>query len=1654
MTTVPEEFRDAPGGIDMSPQGVEKPPIDMDQGIGPKAPLAPETVSRRAAVVKYLKPESEHTYGDLYQAINTGKEEGLRISAASDQDYARQKDNEKLIRDLTTQGPMSPERQKAIWDATQQNKKLTDPTSVFENQFAQKYMDTLYQKDISQTTGGWFDSVVSQVPEEAKAIKEVATGIVGRRQYLMTQMENLEAELKQQGTTGKVFDVVKGMLLPGYTQWNLTHNVSGLNVGEMSPAQGKQIEAERLHLLGLSDDEFKDQVDTIVNNLRHGYLGGNPELALEWVNRMLNYPSTDAAADNMSGILDIVFPIAGSKMARMATKGKSAILVKELEKASQAAEVKESAKSAIKNLPSVDKNTDMYKAFVDDGSLEVHEVKASVADAVGDTGEAAVQKATSRVAARISGTADPAKQTRQELITAFKADTDKIKTNTGGASRDLMLRVEEQMTSSYTKLINLMENDQRVNRTTGVMALEDASRVIKDDMIARSKYRGSENSIMDIKNIAFDSNTNNYSADIIFGRHTGELFRTQDEAKNFQKLYGLTGATPERSGNGFYLRYSKPVNETDDLFRTFLMQTAENVPESGWHSGITNWIRSGSDVLSKAHNMNRLIASTAPSNMLKLMKENSLAIKEANSRVRGGGWISAINNRGKWKQFDAAVKHSQGAIDPETRQQGYFFKTVGELYDHFNRFYGRDPDHIETEAYFQIATNTQQLQALKNTQMYSSLHRMGAEEFTISTIGADGTKQKTNPFVGIPLKEMPKGVDDAAVVFGTHLGNEEVYRNVGSLAKLTEDFNQGRVRGIEVAHPHTDPFKGYGEKIGNARVRYVFTRDVESKPLSLNQIPQRGGLPLAYEYDHSIAQARVRTEAIGNSVRHWFEGRNHIMPMLNRAEGRDLAKQIDTVRQLLQSGSEKEAAAYAGKHTPIPWDTLKGWFYGKNAMLSLDHPIELVPRYQINNMPQYLHDMHPNTIMDGTRRSAVKNEYLKLTEHDPYDLYTSNNLGSAENPLWSYKPAEIADPTQVLNRSISKLISSRYMDDYKIFSVEHWIERAIGLKALSGDPKEIRHSLFYNFVKPNYAPGIDAKIISQLNAERYAIKSFIGTPSQIDTQLHSIAQNLADTIYTKLGPATPYTGVFATIRHPSTFKLLPPWLIEHATDPFTFARSMSFHATMGLFNPAQMLVQSATFANIAALGGRDAIPGTLGHLLHQWSRVNENPAILNFLDKVASNVGAYKPGDFLEARKALISTGFHNVGEEQMLYRLGANPKTIQTTLGEFLDAGTVFFKETEGAVRMGAWYTAWHEMRKVKPTGAFTREDISRVLDRADLMAGNMTRASRSALQAGPGSWATQYVGYTLRLAEQMMGKRLTPQEKGRLIAVYGALFGAPVAENLAGLPFGEIIRKQELENGYDPNKGGISSWVNEGVLGKLMNALSGDYYNIGSRLGTQGIQPLADIWAGDKPTWDIITGAPGEILKNAWSSSDGLRAAMMSLVTGGPNTAKFEDVLAMAKNISTVNKVSQFIMARKLGEWVQRNEGTLAKDVTNTQAAIMASTGLLRTDMADTRYMFQTLKDEKQLEKWVENHFRTMIHRWNRAVHDNNPTERDDWYGKSQALLDLWGYPQEKRAHLLSDAMKDQSTVDRAAYQYYLDRVNEQRKQKAMETYSTRKQ
>jgi hypothetical protein len=1681
--------------------------VPFDVGVENASPnSSPETIESRTRKFKYgLGDLLGKTQEEIYGAISQGGERELRDMAAAEIDKRKYDSIQKLLVEVANrkQAPLSDEEKDGLASIVMEMNSKTDPNSVLETSYGKQFIAQLERTAAGSKGNNVLDQAIMEDPEAVAKIMNDHSSVIAKNQVLNTILEDAKDRYKSQGWFGWGVDLTKSAI-PGYTDYMIRGNVPEVGIFE-GLGRGANMDEQRKFLLRLPIDQMQQRVKAIVDRLGDT----DPSMAVKFAEDMKGF------SESQQGLENFMFPL---EVATTTTAAKAAKATgKFIQKATGRVAV-EDVKKAAEDMVKASADPHATKSTIEaaSGDLTESAVTRATSNAVADAAGLAppVKKAVEAVGTvyradieniranpghlgqdivnRIVEASNNMYDQIVEGVTKFqkverlpdvlanettvRAIVDHIKDTYRGLqntvldvskpysvdlasknyfidfyvgqtdgtyfkSRDVAQNFIDRTGLSgeigkgadpkYTK--NAVEIAKREKYIAETEALIERNKAKLDDRTLSEKQRAQAQEQIDIANEVIADKKNEL-----------EAFRAARQV-----------ATVEQQGLGYYVKITKPIDETQPAIRNALAQTKETkLPESPISQFFTTWagkLRTPEEVLSKAERQNRLTVTYTPSEYFDILKDNVKNIQAMSSAAK-----PFTKAKQKWEEWQRGLVNAQELIDPDAvgpNKKGYFFKNPADMEHYWQQWFHRLPDEQEVAAYFEFKRGMEMDRMFRNMAEYRNQSRVGAETVKLVTKNLDGTDLPSPEFSGVVRKTIP-GADDNILILGEKVGEEKVQTMAslgGTRKTIQEEIDKGLGTLIEIYAPEHRPLNGWGN-IGDSRIRYVYAPVVEIKPLKWDQIPRRGGGHIQYDHDFYIKQAKIAYDDVGK--RHWYEGDTTIMAAMNQGVAGEVAKHLNEIRKFLKDQNVTAAREYSNKNMHVDWDQVQSWFKGgvdengkrQLPRLSLDEEVRVVPRNsKIIDIDNSLRTRYGN-FKDGMKEGSLsRNNRVEFAEErDGYQLLQAELKGTKYNPLYSVTPAQAIDPITTLNRGLERIVRSNFMDDYKTMAVEHWIAQAAPyLEAHTID--EIKSAPFYFFMEGKFLKSAPPEIVAKLQASKYHTQQLTGQPSFTDGLLHSTAQKLSDLAVNAIGPKGQ--------------ALTPTALLPKLRDPFKLVRSLAFHTKLGLFNIPQFIVQAGNYSNILGIAGyKYASPGTLGAQLHFWTGVNRNPEIINHLDTLASKFhvpgsSRWRPGEFKEAWEELNKTGFGNVNNEIAAIDSLTTSKVVTTAKDTFLEWGTIPFKAGERNARYGAWYTAFKEFRDKNPTGRLTNADRAEILQRADLLNVNMSRASSSAINKGIWSVSTQFYTYQQRLFELFFGTRLTAKERARMFAVNAALYGVPMATGLTGLPAADWIREKAIENHYNIGEDFLKSVFMEGLPAALGAVITGGgdpqkgtFYDVGNRFGTKGFEFFNNLTQSDKGFLDVVGGPAWSILKSTWSQLDGFGYAMISMKNrdGEVFPMTVEDLLDPLKEISSLqNLVFRPLAIANTGRWISKKEGYLA-DATGWQAVVAATLGLKNQEINDIQIYHKSLKHQAEYEKTIEERFRQEFRRGTLALKDNNPELSKKFFTRAQAWLELGGYREDLYGQLVSKAISDnESVISKLKWDFYLRKAPDAERQ-----------
>jgi hypothetical protein len=1733
----------------------------------PSVTLPEDVANDRALKARTAYPQLGLDTKQIVDQIKSGNEQAFRTQVATTLDAQRSMQTAAAIQGMAgnLNRPLTLPESLLIQDMVKQ--KQTNPDSVIEEGYAEKFMENLRQqalKNPDSDIGRAFQNTPTQVEKDMQTGKDY----FAMRQRIQTLYENAQAAGKQQSLFGDVVDFAKG--LTGFYEQaklrGLQPNSSIIQYG-----LGRNIEEQAKGWFHMPFEEFNDKITKVANKL----INDNPSLAQYYLGALLEQSKSEQLLHSVMPALDLT--IAG--------------------------DLAKGSKALFDGLRGIGVNRTALKQMMTTITKATPE---GAANAVGDATEAGVLQAATSLINRMQGSGKPLSEELQRLQSIYTehfsqlGDLQRTRPNPEfigpmPAHPDLLRsigqetanRVEDELTRWSPRVFQEIQDAMKIDQVPAAFAVRDnIEKIVKG--IARD-YPGWENAIHDTR-FELDGLGNLHSV-TYFGRNGTELFASEKEAlaaqrANFNKVgnasiveadpqlvrktikgkpgeappslrtetmspeerWQLALTNPEESlrrrtaltaeskaeplarhpsdvfvgelddrelkaattgkdtynkgelykdlghtmeiddriptntsvelvqkGAGWYIVHKAPYDVTSPEMRMSLLATSDAKTPMSAVNAFGGWLgklRTPEDTLSREQNFARKVATYAPAGFKETQKELLQEINDLLPKWK----IPGLKKNEVWKQWKTVMDYAMSSQDAVTgKAEGLLpFRSVGELGDLYLQKLNRVPSPAEVSASFRLKAFYEFSQSFNLIREFNRQTRLGAETWTFSTGNVARESNRNSSGGSFPYKEIkangilqhevPSSDKENVLLLGLRETDSKVVKASTLPKSVQEEVSAGRSTIVRLTDPTAFPFSRIGS-VGDELVHYVYAPQLETgKPLaarggSVDWNTLRTGTPARYDYDHYVVQPNFHYSSVSDV--HSYLGDTTIAAFNIRAMGRDVAYKLNEIRKLIAADNLPGARAYHGTSgLEQPFDEIHSWFKtdvspdGLNIRpkLNLQDDIVLVPHGKTTlDMGKDLERKYGDKFKDMTR------EYYGHTlddRRDPFDVFTYKNAGSKDSPLYQKTPVKYIDPLTTLNRGMNRAINGMFMDTYKQMSIEHWIQEVkdhVTVKDI--DLASSPEYWFYTLSAENHWKGGTPDIVkNNLLTANMQIRQFLGVQDKMDTWLHQTAQTLADSFYRVApGMAQKDTGLASYIA--------PTYLLPKLRDPTAFVRAMAFHAKLGLFAIPQLMVQASTFAFIMGVAGPDhAAAGAKAALFHSWTRINKSPEILDHLDgMVATNIvpgSKWLPGQFKEANQLFSRSGFEHIGNEHMFTDSSNYYDFFGSKLQGFLDAGSWFFREGERQVRTGAFYTAYREVRdQLTHTGPLTAAEERAVLQRADQLSVNMSRASASMIHKGVFSVPTQFMSYTLRLAEQIWSKRLTDIEKARVFAVYSTLYGVPAAFGLSGLPLGDVINKTALANGYQPGSpenSFLNNAVTEGLPALGLSLISGNWYNVGDRYANPGgISVIKDLIRGDKSFLETIVGAPFSIASNAIGSVDPFINMTLSAVRGdGQFKPKVEDFTGIFNEVNSAYSALRFIGAVNTHRWLSKNEGYLA-DVSTPNAIFMTLTGLQPRELSDIQNIQWSKEQEKKAQDVAIQKFVTESQRSYRERQNGNVDQADDYQRRAWSWLRWGDVPPDRFSEALAMAAQGgyKDIINRTKTEYYSRHVPPSRQGAALE-------
>ena len=1599
--SVSPEVTDAPGTV-----------VAFDPNSSPATD--PVVVNERAE--RYDFAMGAHSPGkeSIAMALRAGSEKYLRMKLVTDEGIREARMKQMLAEDIyrATGGEPSEDERKVI--STLTSRELAsiphNPESIVEKLYANRYMSM-----VNDGTNSPYTRFARENPDRADELVETGSRVTAIQQVVKKQLEDVKERWKDASWAATVSNYAE-QVVPFFTWYNYQNAIKGAPKTSILP--GNNIEEQITYLYSLPVDVATQRLQDTIKVME----SANPLDARNFLEAVLQYSRGDRFFDNTVGVLDVasVTPIRTIGKVGKAVAGAISSL-----EAPTAAAIKEAIALGAK--PNVK-------------AVELLSPTGDVRVLAGEYHAKMIQEASAKAARQGQQATWDDFLGKLTLISNPKAVLEG-----GELAKDVgfLSRVTNTLTKSAAEMIDgVLREPIQIARFDPT---SPAFQQVIDDAIYRVSVTspGLKDNIMFVKpGVQQDTLSGIVPLDVIIGTKGGQVFNTEKMAQWEIGNRMLQNATVVPHNNGYAISVRTVANEADPTFRKALIKTGEPVPYS-MSNLFLSWARSPNDLLPADLVRDRTLAAFG---MTKLVDMGRTMVGE----------IKAGMSKQSWNDFETFLKLQRDFTDPTTSQRGRFSNGLAEFEMDWAKRFDRPPTEKEAEAYFRYVQISNMDLAVRSLINHKNKASLGIEMIDLRI-----TAPIPNPSMGNSIKvegrivrdDPFKSPEDFSFIKWGEGRTDELGKQayVSSAKRLSKDAQaeltaKGLVpvqitdEGWQMmkANPELAPY------LPKKQVDYLYMKNPKTSPLPINQVPDRPGGHVVYKDGFYLAQPEMYTKTSAGVTFNYYKGDTILSHFVRESDAKSMNDAFNQARTLLK---EAHDAVGKGPKAPAPdyarlsaflEDKLGGLydaqgfaklFYGEEKIFNPSRAFSIRPTGRTINDVENLSKSYPNFRMGNTDPHSVANVRTDtaFTQKRGDPIPTFAWRGSPDKPVLERAPAELIDPMETLEGAFNGIIKARYLDDLRIKTTERFINEFADV--LDVPIQELRANPFVHLMDPVWKKGADPQVKQAAVNMRRTMLEFLNIRTPLEREVTYVKQKLIDSVYSTVGEKN-----FKVLEDMKTWADSRTMGITR--DPLKFMRTFAFHEKLGLLNPKQLFLQAQNMTTVFALEGVNGMKGASVYPFIRGLMINSTPEIVEHYAKQAGKFG-WNAKQFKESWELGNRTGFFKVGGE--FVDLGdAAPAIIQTGFGKALDNAAFFFREGERVSRITAWNAAYLKWRQANPTKLITDTDVGAILTRADLLNGNMSRASAATWQNGPAAVTTQFWSYQARMADLMFGKRLDKTEKARLIAGYSMMYGVPTGLSVAGAglvwPWQEAATKYMVENGMAYDESAVTRVLHEGIGGVVSGVIYGERTNFSEGFSPQGLSVIKDLFYNEKKGFfDFIIGASGTTLKdNIKATTPFVMAVGKAFGADGGYPLTTRDFTDALSNISSFSNLSKAYHAYYFQEFWSKKEQKLSspKEVTAAQAMIQAVSGIMPYDISMAYAMAASIKDRKAAQKeiWDE-----AVKNLRLAYKSQDIAESDKYFRRAQIHIEAGQFTMKEKHQIMTQSAKGyESMVDSVAQRY----------------------
>lgn len=1093
-------------------------------------------------------------------------------------------------------------------------------------------------------------------------------------------------------------------------------------------------------------------------------------------------------------------------------------------------------------------------------------------------------------------------------------------------------RLAEQVQNNAEGVLGLLQEGNQINRLEESQVAQAVAEKY-DELI--DAFPSNAHKIIDTNVIpaSADKITNTAVLAVRFGRQDGSLFKYEATAKRYAEKYiGIKTddfTVKQDQLGGWYVEVSKPINDVGD-FRNATVQTTLATPNT-FNNKFARALRSPDYLVAEQNVKARGQVVATTEYLSQILDEQTKPF-----RGKSGQWYDEME-----------------AMFRENRVAKQTFATAADFEASFFKKFKKPPAEDQYEAYYRYVQLSDLDYIVRDADKVKRMSIKGLEDINYKFVEKTANGSGPPQIKTIPGKVVSRLPLEEKIPFRVRIiQNGAETKNIAN-TQAKWDANRELIERLTTK----EGYKIVQEAESNT---YLIIKDFKRNSIKMKTLGYIGGGHAEQKYDFYIRQGKV-DDMEGAKV---LVGDNNLASVPTKAQADEIAKIMDEAR-LKVKNSDPDARSFIDQNLPFSYaDFIKKI---KTGAIDLGVPIVATAKGQRSSEVARYRELWGDNYHDyqSSNRNLLADTSSKFTterSENLLDVYTTEK-GAVFKQEWE----SVLAPFEALSSASRNMLDVRVLEDYAIKTTNDWTQEFGHL--LNVNPLELQANPRYYLQNPNYKSNIGTE---RAEAARLSALTLF---SQVES-LDAGRSVLRDKVMSK---------VFDVGGEKARAFLDDNW--ASAKDVQTLLRRTTSNLKLNFWNLKQLFLQSSAIAATMAISPRAGWSGARAMLPTWFALHSGSDEIIRGLHNKFGKVMGWEKDEWLEMVRSMKQSGFAKVGGDTSYMDdvavKGAGRQALgrvkNSPLGKVASSHTIFFTQGELSARIVAYSAAYREWKTLNPGKALDRFTEATILNRAKTFTQNMTRESNSQWQRGWASVATQFMGYNARVMEQLWdgglgsGKKLSQAEKVRFLGIMSALYGGGVAVSapLAFIPAKEVVRDWMAEAGVSFDDYPVSDIIMDGLIATGFESMTGAEMDF-SGYGPTGLPTLYDLMNEDKTWGETVMGASFGVGMDLGSSVVNLGYAFG--YGGGTENVTANDLLAVLRNISTVDNTTKMFVALNTGKYISR-KGSYLTDVSTAESVLQGILGVAPERVAESFATASALKSlkatrESGLKQYEEAH------------------------------------------------------------------------------------